>query len=202
MPFPPTPMVQRRLAQPSSSRQATPCRWRHVLALVTALWFGLHGLPASAQDAPYTEVQRLVHAGQLDAALQRAEAWLTDKPKDPQMRFLKGVIQNQTGQTDAAQDTYTQLTQDYPELPEPYNNLAVLHASQNRFDQARAALEMAIRLNPAYAMAHQNLGDVHARLAAESYARALAIDSANPPLRLKLQSLQTLLGATTGSQAR
>ncbi len=199
MPFPPTPMVQRRLAQPSSPRHAPPRLWRHALVLVAAFWLCL---PASAQEAPYTEVQRLVHAGQLDAALQRAEAWLTDKPKDPQMRFLKGVIQNQTGQTDAAQETYTQLTQDYPELPEPYNNLAVLHASQNRFDQARAALEMAIRLNPAYAMAHQNLGDVHARLAAESYARALAIDSANTPLRLKLQSLQTLLGAPPAPQTR
>ena len=82
------------------------------------------------------------------------------------MRFLRGVILTEQGKQAEAIAAFTQLTQDFPELPEPYNNLAALYAAQSQFDKARAALEMAIKLNPSYATAHENLGDVYARLAA------------------------------------
>jgi tetratricopeptide (TPR) repeat protein len=47
---------------------------------------------------------------------------------------------------------FSKLTEDYPELPEPYNNLAVLYAQQKQYDKARTALEMAIRIHPGYAL--------------------------------------------------
>ena len=157
---------------------------------------GVQAQPVISKPAPYTEVQRLLQAGQYPQALAQADAWLTEQATDPQMRFLKGVIQSRMGNDAQARDTFTRLTQDYPELPEPYNNLAVLHAQQNRLDEARAALEMAIRLNPAYAVAHQNLGDVYARMAAQSYAQALQLSPDNTALQPKLKALESAVGRT------
>jgi Flp pilus assembly protein TadD len=174
---------------------------RGCAALLCAL--GLAAGAAHAETPAYKEVQQLLRAGQWQQAQQRADAYLASNAKDPQMRFLKGVAQNQGGQGADAQQTFTQLTQDYPELPEPYNNLAVLHAAQNQLEQARAALDMAIRLNPDYGTAHQNLGDVYTRLAAQAYARAVALDSSgNPALRTRQQTLQQLTTPPANAAAR
>lgn len=141
----------------------------------------------------YADVNRLISAGQYTQALAKAEQYVASKPRDPQMRFLIGVIQSETGKTSEAMTTFTQITQDYPELPEPYNNLAVLHASQNEFDKARAALEMAIRTNPGYATAHENLGDIYAKLASQAYSKALQLDGGNAGLLPKLALIRQLL---------
>jgi len=148
---------------------------------------------ALAQTAEYDDVARLTRAGQLDQALGKATQYLGSHPKDPQMRFLKGVIEQQRGQQDEALATFTQLTQDYPELPEPYNNMAVILAAQNQYDKARVALEMAVRTNPGYATAHENLGDIYARLAAQSYGKAIALDGANATAPVKLKAVNALL---------
>lgn len=131
-------------------------------------------LPAHADD--YANVSQLMRSGKHTDALAKADQYLSAKPRDPQMRFLKGVIQSESGKTQEAIQTFTGLTQDYPELPEPYNNLAVLYAAQNQFDKARSALEMAIRTNPSYATAHENLGDIYARLAGQAYGKALQLE--------------------------
>jgi Flp pilus assembly protein TadD len=148
--------------------------------------------PALAQPAAHEQVARLLRAGQPAEALRQADELLAGRPNDAQLRFLKGVAQSQSGAAQAAQDTFTALTQDYPELPEPYNNLAVLHAGAGRLEPARAALETALRLSPGYATAYQNLGDVYARLAAKAWQRALELDPANPALQPRLQVLQQL----------
>lgn len=154
--------------------------------LVSALW-----LPAAHAD-DYAEVNRLVKAGQTTDALNKAEQYLSAKPRDPQMRFLKGVILAETGKTNEAIATFVKLTEEFPELPEPYNNLAVLYAGQSQFDKARAALEMAIRTNPSYATAHENLGDVYAKLASQSYSKALQLDSGNTGVPPKLALIRNL----------
>ena len=167
------------------SNQALPTALR-LLALVAALCVP----PAHADD--YTEVNALVRAGQLGEAMARADKYLATKPRDPQMRFIKGVIQTEAGKPNDAITTFTKITQDYPELPEPYNNLAVLYAGQNQFDKARAALEMAIRTNPSYATAHENLGDVYAKLASQAYSKALQLDGGNSAVPPKLALIRTL----------
>ncbi|QGW84150.1 nuclear transport factor 2 family protein [Variovorax paradoxus] len=161
-----------------------------VRALLLASACGM-ALPALAA-AEHDEVDRLMQAGKLDEAMGRADAFLKDKPKDPQMRFLKGVIQLDTGKRAEAIAAFTQLTQDAPELPEPYNNLAVIYASQNQFDKARSALESAIRTNPSYATAQENLGDVYARLASQAYSKALQLDQNNTAVQPKLAVIRTL----------
>jgi tetratricopeptide (TPR) repeat protein len=140
----------------------------------------------------YGDVSQLLRVGKFSEALSKADGYLATKPRDPQMRFLKGVIQRNSGKQAEAIATFTKLTEDYPELPEPYNNLAVLYAGQNQFDKARAALEMAIRTNPSYATAHENLGDVYARLASEAYNKALLLDGANPAVQPKLALIREL----------
>ena len=160
----------------------------HMLALVAALCIPT---PSFADD--YSEVSRLVRSGQLTEALAMADRYLATRPRDPQMRFLKGVAQSEAGRQAAAIETFTALTQEYPELPEPYNNLAVLYAGQREFDKARNALESAIRTNPGYATAHENLGDIYAQLASQSYSRAQQLDAGNASVRPKLALIRQLL---------
>ena len=157
-----------------------------MLALAAAM-----ALPNAYAD-DYSDVSQLIRAGKFSEALTKAEQYLSNKPRDPQMRFLKGVIQRDTGKTAEALTTFTRLTEDYPELPEPYNNLAVLYAGQSQFDKARAALEMAIRTNPSYSTAHENLGDVYAKLASQAYNKALQLDATNPAVAPKLALIREL----------
>jgi tetratricopeptide (TPR) repeat protein len=144
----------------------------------------------SAFADDYVDVGQLVRSGKFPEAMAKADAYLATKPNDPQMRFLKGVILRNTGKHPEAIATFIKLTEDFPELPEPYNNLAVLYASQNQFDKARTALEMAIRTNPSYATAHENLGDVYARLASQAYNKALQLDGTNSAVPPKLATIR------------
>lgn len=159
-------------------------------------------LCAQAHADEYADVSQLVRTGKLQDALAKADLYLATKPKDPQMRFLKGVIQRDSGKTADAVTTFTKLTEDFPELPEPYNNLAVLYAGQSQFDKARTALEMAIRTNPSYATAHENLGDVYAKLASQAYNKALQLDTANTAVPPKLALIRELFSANGAKGAR
>jgi tetratricopeptide (TPR) repeat protein len=150
---------------------------------------------SAAHADDYTDVSRLMRAGQFAEAMTKVDQYLATKPRDPQMRFFKGVIQTETGKTNDAIATFTKITEDYPELPEPYNNMAVLYAGQSQFDKARAALEMAIRTNPSYATAHENLGDVYARLASQAYSKALQLDGGNAAVPPKLALIRNLFSA-------
>lgn len=131
--------------------------------------------------------------GDLAGALDHANRYLANNPKDAQARFLKGLILADQGKTNDAIAVFTGLTEDYPELPEPYNNLAVLYASQSKYDAAKNALEMAIRAHPDYATAHENLGDLYAKMASIAYDKALALDSKNAAARTKLATLQNMI---------
>lgn len=152
-----------------------------------------------AQTEDYAEVTRLLRAGQTAEAIAKADQYLSTRPRDPQMRFLKGVALTEQGKAQDAITLFTRLTEDFPELPEPYNNLAVLYAGQNQFDRARAALEMAIRTNPSYATAHENLGDIYARLASQAYSRALQLDGANQAIAPKLNLIREIFSVRPGA---
>lgn len=152
--------------------------------------------PAAADE--YTDVSQLMRSGKTTEALAKIDLHLVNRPRDPQLRFFKGLIQRDTGKQIEAIATFTALTQEYPELPEPYNNLAVLYAAQNQFERARSALEMALKNNPRYAVAYENLGDVYARLAAEAYDNAIQIDAASSNRVLpKLKIVRELFSLTS-----
>jgi Flp pilus assembly protein TadD len=145
---------------------------------------------ATAEDL--AEVTRLHRAGQTAAALERVDRALATNPKDAQMRFLKSVLLADSGRSTEAEALLQQLSQDYPELPEPHNNLAAIYAASGDYGKSRAELEEAIRLNPGYAPAHENLGDVYALLAAQSYAKALRLEPASTTLPNKLALIRQL----------
>lgn len=148
--------------------------------------------PASADDIQ--DASKLFKQGQLDQALEKVNSVLSAQPKDAQARFLKGLIFTEQGKAAEAIKVFTALTEDYPELPEPYNNIAVLYAGQGQYEKAKVALEMAIRTHPSYATAHENLGDIYAKMASQAYDRALQLDKGNTSTQTKLEMIKDLFG--------
>lgn len=159
------------------------------LVVVSALLFAMSS-PVWADD--YDDAARLLKQGRTAAALKKVDAAIASNKDDPRARFLKGLILTERNDTAAAIEVFTSLTRDFPELPEPYNNLAVLYAAQGQYDQARASLEMAIRTHPSYAVAHENLGDVYAKMASEAYDKALSLDRSNQTAQTKLSLIREL----------
>jgi Flp pilus assembly protein TadD len=160
--------------------------------LALAFSMALAVAPAAADDL--AEASKLLRAGEHQQAMARVNKLLAGKPADPQARFLKGLIYTEQGNSRAAIEMFQKLTEDYPELPEPYNNLAGVYASQGQYDKARAALEQSIRTHPSYATAYENLGDVYAKLASQAYDKALKLDSSNSGAQNKLALVRELVG--------
>ena len=147
--------------------------------------------PVLADNLP--DAQRFIKRGQYEQALEKVDAQLRETPDDAQARFLKGVIYTETDRTAEAIAVFTKLTEDYPEMPESYNNLAVLYARQNLYDKARMALEMAIQSHPTYATAYENLGDLHAKQASQAYAKAVQLDAGSKTAKAKLALARDLI---------
>lgn len=146
-------------------------------------------------------------------ALAIANAGLQQAPDDARLRFIKGVALNQLKRLPEAEAVFMALIDEYPELPEPYNNLAVVRAAQGRLEEARDALEASIRAVPNYTVAHENLGDLYAQLAIRNWQEALAAKPDQGALKRKLDRVQAALGqsaptstpatpANTGKAAR
>ncbi len=173
--------------------------------LAAALFAAMLGTAPSAWAAPADDLkdaQKLYGQGKLVPALDKVEVFLKAQPRDPQGRFLKGLLLTEQKRVPEAIQVFTSLTEDYPELPEPYNNLAVLYASQGNYDKAKSALELAIHTHPSYATAHENLGDIYAQLASRAYDRALQLDKTNTTAQLKLAMVKDLFSKSGAPAAR
>jgi len=154
----------------------------------------LVGAPALADEM--ADVGKLVKAGKVVEALSKTNEYLAKHPADPQMRFMKGVLLAEQNKPEEAIAIFTKLTEDYKDLPEPYNNLAVLYAAKGDYDKARATLEKAIRTNPSYMTAYENLGDVYGKMASQAYDKALALGANNVPVKSKLTLLRSFSSST------
>lgn len=166
----------------------TPSIARLVLILSVTFTF------ASAHADELKEISQLADQGQTAVALDRVNTFIAANPKNAQGLFMKGVLLAEQGRRDEAIKVFTEVTEKFPNLPEPYNNLAVLYADQGQFDKARKALETAIKTHPSYATAHENLGDIYARMASEAYDKALQLDTANTRAQGKLSLIKDLFG--------
>lgn len=145
-----------------------------------------------------TDVGKLLRSKQYAEALVKTDAVLAKHPHDAQMRFYKGVILAEQNKTAEAIAIFTKLIEDFPDLPEPYNNLAVLYAASGQYEKAGATLDMAIDTNPTYATALANRSDIYARMASQAYEKALQLEpekTANPP---RLVLVRTLSGNLSG----
>jgi len=151
---------------------------------------------APSSGAPeHREIEKLFRSGDTAAAMQRADKAIAERPRDATVRFLRAVMLTELQRTGEAIDALTKLTEDFPDLPEPYNNLAVLQAAQGRIDTARELLETALRHDPGYAVALENLGDVFLRLAQRSFERATGAGRNDENLQRKLKVTRELAGA-------
>jgi Flp pilus assembly protein TadD len=146
------------------------------------------------------EASALVKDRQFASAQGALDVLLAQRPREPQARFLKGVVQTELGQDAAAIATFSALSEDYPELPEPYNNLAVLYAQKGEYEGARIALESAVKAAPDWAVAHENLGDIYVRLGAAQYATAAKLDRANKAAAGKLALARELVAPTPATK--
>jgi tetratricopeptide (TPR) repeat protein len=152
--------------------------------------------PSSYAVAGSTDIQSLVQAGELDQALVLTEQRLQKSPGDAELQFLRGLILTKQNKLDAAEEQLLKLTQEHPDLPEPYNNLAVIYAAKGKYDEARATLLKAINTHPSYATAYENIGDIYAKMASEAYNQALQLDRGNVAAREKLSLINDLFSAS------
>jgi Flp pilus assembly protein TadD len=154
-------------------------------------------LAAGAQVDALRDAREALRSGNPAAALAAVDKHLAGKPQDADARFLRGVALTELDRPDEAFDVFLRLTQDFPELPEPYNNLAVLYAARGEYERARANLEMAIRAKPDYTTAYENLGDVYARLSSQAYEKAAQLDARNRNAAAKLALARELVNYAT-----
>ncbi len=113
--------------------------------------------------------------GQAQALIQAETQKSTPSAHSPQWRLMTSQVQVGLGKTDEAISTLQALIQEFPELPEPYNNLGVLLAAQGHYEAAAQALISAIQARPAYKVALQNLGDLYTAMAQQAYTQAKAL---------------------------
>ena len=159
--------------------------------------------PSLAHADEVSDVQALLASGNSAAGLKKVDALLKAKPTDARLRLQRGIALSLLGRNPEAIEVFKKLVASHPEMPGPYNNLAVLYANQGDYEKAREALEKAVKANPGYATAYQNLGDIHARLAEKAYAKSLSLDKADLTLPLKIAAVQNIFEpgapARTGS---
>jgi len=150
---------------------------------------------AAVADSP-ENVRALLARGELPAALATAQAGVAARPGDAQSRFVLGVVLMDMGRDAQALAVFTDLSQAYPELPDPMNNIALLQARAGQLEPARQSLETALRNDPAHRAARVNLGQVHLMLAAQAWSQAAAAMPGDSALQSKLQSVRALLAST------
>lgn len=168
-----------------------------MLALLLSL--GLQAQTSTVLDhrgLPHDEVQKKMVQRNWQGALEEIDEYLKERPRDPQMRFWRARMLEVLQRKDEALDLYRQLAEEYPELAEVQNNLGVMLAADGLLNEAKRAFELALRNNPNYAIAHENLGDVLLHLARRSYLNAEKHGGKSAPLTGKMQALQPVLQLT------
>jgi Flp pilus assembly protein TadD len=191
-------------------------RIRSAAACLLTLWLvsgGAWGQPTTeAQEAapavesgddnqtsadPLEQARTQAASGDVPAAVQTLDGVVAgdgDEAEKVQARYLKGMVLLGAGDRLGARDTFQALIDDYPELPEPYNNLAAIYAAEADLEQARELLLELLRRQPDYAVGYENLGDIYAKMAADAYARANELSADPGRLPEKLELLGRLFG--------
>ncbi|WP_121317442.1 tetratricopeptide repeat protein [Paraburkholderia sp. RAU2J] len=157
--------------------------------------------PAVRDNTP--EIDASIAQKNWEASLTQLDARIASNPRDAQAKFKRATVLAHLNRDDEAIAAFTELTQLYPELPEPYNNLAALYAKQGHLIEARTALETATKANPSYGLAYENLGDVYLRLASEAYRHAQGLGKASPTTARRLADIQKIVSPPkNGAPAR
>ncbi len=159
-------------------------------------WLPGQSMMPTVISTPHNDVRKLLRQAKYPQALLLVNKGLANNPRDPQMRFWQGFLFEQLNQPDMAQQVYLDLTREYPELAEPHNNLGVIYAAKGDYPNAKASLDAALRANPNYAAAHENMGDLLVNMARQSYERSLSVDPKQRGIALKIERLKPVLDLT------
>ncbi len=143
-------------------------------------------------ENPAKVVNDYLHRGKTSDALEYTEKQLEENPKNVQMRFMRAVILNDLGMKDESKEEYEQMIREFPELAEPYNNLAVMYAAEGNTGRARELLEQALFNNAKSLTTYSNLGDVYLSQAADAYTQALKISPRNKKIKAKLDAIRAM----------
>jgi Tetratricopeptide repeat len=159
------------------------------------LLFGLV-LPLSshAQISDDTLVRRMIQEGRFDDALSNLDASIKRSPRDAQLHLLRGAALSMSNRKAEALKAFAYMVDQQLDTATAYNNIAVILASRGLYEGARGALECALKANPNYVTARQNMGDVYANLSNLAYRQALHMDRSDPSLPTKLAHLTQMLG--------
>ncbi|CAN7312901.1 tetratricopeptide repeat protein [Trinickia sp. LjRoot230] len=179
------------------------------LAATAVYGFALAVLPCSATYAqtprPTTDgtpqIDASIASRNWSAALSDLDTRIASNPRDAQAKFKRGTVLAHLHRDDDAIQQFVELTQIYPELPEPYNNLAALYAKHGRYEEARTALETAVKANPGYGLAYENLGDLYLRLSAEAYKRAQKIGQTSGATSQRLADIERIVAPRPATKA-
>lgn len=163
--------------------------------IIISICLSILCVAGSYAQSSYDEIQLLINQGQFKKALNLTEDELASNKSDIKLQFMKGLILTRLDQFSEAEQVFIRLTTDNPDLPEPFNNLAVVYAAQGKYVEAEAALKNAINTHPSYATAHENLGDIYAKMASRAYNQALELDTSNRTAREKLSLVNELISA-------
>ena len=147
---------------------------------------------AESEQKSIEEIKILLKNGDYTNAEKLTNQSIENNLNNPELLFYKGIIETNQGKKNQAIDTFRDLTERFPKLPEPFNNLAVLYAGKGQFRLAKEILEQAIKTNPSYLTAHINLGDIFTKMASEAYNKALEIDKSNNIAITKLSMITQL----------
>ena len=165
---------------------------RSIAIALLGAWPVSHGSAATDIDAIY----RFLEDGNLHAAQAETENQLATTPDDPSLLFAQAVIVEKMGHKEKAIEMYQELIDSYPELVEPYNNVAIYYAESGDYQSAIDTLEQALRANPSISTAYGNLTAIYSQLASAAYRKALNSQSPLKPLQLasldKIESQQTI----------
>jgi tetratricopeptide (TPR) repeat protein len=166
-----------------------------VFSFALTAWPGMavHAQTARPTTDDTPQIDASIAAQNWNAALADLDKRIASNPHDIQAKFKRGTVLAQLGRDDDAIREFVELTQAYPELPEPYNNLAALYAKHGRYEEARAALETAVKANPGFGLAYENLGDLYLRLAAEAYKRAQKIGRTSGATGQRLADIEKIV---------
>lgn len=144
-------------------------------------------LPFSLHSNTITQLKNELSQQKFSSAAITGLALLKKQPDNDQILFLTALAFQQNQQPKQALRYYQQLSQHNPDLPEPLNNMALIHLQQGNHDQAVDALIASLKTHPAYATAWQNLSNLYQGLASEAYRKALSEENKTSQVLDKIQ---------------
>jgi tetratricopeptide (TPR) repeat protein len=145
------------------------------------------------KNAIPTHIEKLTKERKFADAIKAIDAALVKSPRNVQLRFLKARLQIELRDQVSAKNTWIEITQQFPELPEPYNNLAALSANQGKWIEARDYLELALKLRPDYVTAQGNLAEVYLRLSELNYQSASKLQPNQREYGLRAKAIKEIL---------